>query len=90
MNNEMNLMNNEEFMVEEPVVVEEVTEDKGNCAIPVMIGAAAIGAAAILYKKVLEPKIVDMAVRYVEKKTKAMMEDLESEIESEVIDNEVE
>lgn len=71
--NEMNLMNNEEVLVmEEPMVetmVEETSEEsKGNNVLPVVLGAAAIGAGVILYKKVLEPRLLDMAINYAVKR----------------------
>lgn len=80
--NEMNLMNNEEQMMEQPMVEmviepemiqEEQQEERGN-VLPIVLGAAAIGAGVILYKKVVEPKLIDMATNYLAKK-KAQMEE---------------
>lgn len=87
--NEMNLINNEEIMVEEPVVVEEVEETKGNNVLPVIIGAAAIGAGVILYKKVIEPKLVDMATNFLVKRANKAMDESEV-VDSEIVDTEVE
>ena len=87
--NEMNLINNEEIMVEEPVVVEEAEETKGNNVLPVIIGAAAIGAGVILYKKVIEPKLVDMATNFLVKRANKAMDESEV-VDSEIVDTEVE
>ena len=87
--NEMNLINNEEIMVEEPVVVEEVEETKGNNVLPLIIGAAAIGAGVILYKKVIEPKLVDMATNFLVKRANKAMDESEV-VDSEIVDTEVE
>lgn len=84
--NEMNLMNNEELMMEEPMVetviepemIQEEQEEKG-IVLPMVLGAAAIGAGVLLYKKVVEPKLIDMATNYLAKK-KAQMEEVAVEV----------
>lgn len=87
--NEMNLINNEEILVEEPTVVEETNETKGSNVLPVILGAAAIGAGAILYKKVIEPKLVDMSTNFLVKRVNKAVEYCE-EHESEILNNDVE